>query len=54
MMRDWLTNFPYNIGFQPLLFIAAALLAVIIALVTVTVTSLRAARINPAVALHYE
>jgi len=54
MMRDWLTNFPYNIGFQPLLFIAAALLAVIIALVTVTVTSLRAARINPAIALHYE
>ncbi|HER09603.1 MAG TPA: FtsX-like permease family protein [Bacteroides sp.] len=54
MMRDWLTDFPYNIGFQPLLFIAAALLAVIIAMVTVTVTSLRAARINPAEALHYE
>jgi putative ABC transport system permease protein len=54
MMRDWLMDFPYNIGFQPLLFIAAALLAIIIAIVTVTVTSLRAARTNPAVALHYE
>jgi putative ABC transport system permease protein len=54
MMRDWLRDFPYNVGFQPLLFLAAALLAIIIALVTVTVTSLRAARTNPAVALHYE
>jgi putative ABC transport system permease protein len=54
MMQDWLRDFPYNVGFQPLLFLAAALLAIIIALVTVTVTTLRAARINPAMALHYE
>jgi putative ABC transport system permease protein len=54
MMRDWLRDFPYNVGFQPVLFLAAALLAVIIALVTVTVTALKAARTNPAVALHYE
>jgi putative ABC transport system permease protein len=54
MMQDWLRDFPYNVGFQPLLFISAALLAVIIALVTVTITSLKAARTNPAIALHYE
>jgi putative ABC transport system permease protein len=54
MMRDWLRDFPYNVGFQPLLFLLAALLAVVIAMVTVTITSLRAARINPAIALHYE
>ena len=54
MMRDWLRDFPYNVGFQPLLFLIAALLAVIIALVTVTITSLKAARTNPAIALHYE
>jgi putative ABC transport system permease protein len=54
MMQDWLRDFPYNVGFQPLLFIVAALLAVIIAMVTVTITSLKAARINPAMALHYE
>ncbi|MGW8314921.1 MAG: FtsX-like permease family protein [Bacteroidales bacterium] len=54
MMQDWLRDFPYNVGFQPLLFMAAALLAVIIAMVTVTVTSLKAARTNPAMALHYE
>jgi putative ABC transport system permease protein len=54
MMQDWLRDFPYNVGFQPLLFVSAALLAVIIAMVTVTVTTLKAARTNPAVALHYE
>ncbi len=54
MMQDWLRDFPYNVGFQPLLFIAAAILAILIAMVTVTITSLKAARINPAIALHYE
>ncbi len=54
MMQDWLRDFPYNVGFQPILFISAALLAIVIAMVTVTITSLRAARINPAIALHYE
>ena len=54
MMQDWLRDFPYNVGFQPLLFLAAAILAIIIAMVTVTTTSLRAARTNPALALHYE
>jgi putative ABC transport system permease protein len=54
MMQDWLRDFPYNVGFQPLLFATAALLAVIIAMVTVTISSLKAARTNPAIALHYE
>ena len=54
MMMDWLRDFPYNMGFQPLLFISAALLAVLIAMVTVTITSLKAARTNPAICLHYE
>jgi putative ABC transport system permease protein len=54
MMQDWLRDFPYNVGFQPVLFLSAALLAIIIAMVTVTITSLKAARINPALALHYE
>ncbi len=54
MMQDWLRDFPYNVGFQPILFIAAALLAIIIAMITVTITSLKAARINPAIALHSE
>jgi len=54
MMQDWLRDFPYNVGFQPLLFLSAAVLAILIAMVTVTLTSLKAARTNPAIALHYE
>ncbi len=54
MMQDWLRDFPYNVGFKPLLFVMAALLAIIIAMVTVTITSLKAARTNPARCLHYE
>jgi len=54
LMQDWLRDFPYNMGFQPLLFLSAALLAIIIAMVTVTITSLKAARTNPAICLHYE
>ncbi len=54
MTRDWLNGFPYNIGFQPMLFLIAALLAVIIALITVTLTALKSARTDPAMALHYE
>jgi putative ABC transport system permease protein len=54
MMQDWLRDFPYNVGFQPVLYLLSAILAILIAMVTVTVTSLKAARINPAIALHYE
>jgi putative ABC transport system permease protein len=54
MMQDWLRDFPYNVGFQPFLYLLSAILAILIAMVTVTVTSLKAARINPAIALHYE
>ncbi|MFZ5939417.1 MAG: ABC transporter permease [Bacteroidota bacterium] len=53
-MRDWLNNFPYNVGFQPLLFLGAAMLAVLIAMMTVTFSTLRSARINPGEALRYE
>ncbi len=54
MTRDWLNGFPYNIGFQPMLFLIAALLALVIAVFTVTLTAMKTARINPAEALHYE
>jgi putative ABC transport system permease protein len=54
MMRDWLMGFPYNVGFQPLLFLSAAILVIIISMITVIVTSLKAARTDPAICLHYE
>lgn len=54
MTEDWLNGFPYNIGFMPGLYLLAALLAMVIALVTVTLTALKSARTDPAMALHYE
>jgi len=54
MTNDWLNGFPYNIGFQPFLYLLAALLAMVIALITVSLTALKSARMDPARALHYE
>lgn len=54
MTRDWLNGFPYNIGFKPILFVVSALLAMLIALITVSLTALKSARMDPASALHYE
>jgi len=53
-MQNWLHGFPFNIGFQPWIYIIAALAAMIISVVTVTLLAYRAARSNPAQTLHYE
>ncbi len=53
-MQNWLRDFPYNIGFQPWIYVIAAICAIILALVTVSVFSFRAAITSPARTLHYE
>ena len=53
-MQNWLHNFPYNIGFTPWIYVIAAVTAMVLSLVTVTILALRAARTNPADVLHYE
>jgi len=53
-MQGWLQDFPYNIGFRPWLFIIAAGSALLIALFTVSIQSIRVARRNPVDAIHYE
>jgi len=53
-MLEWLKNFPYRVGISWLVFIAAGLVAMIIAIVTVGLQSVRAARANPADSLRYE
>ena len=52
--RDWLQDFAYRIRISPLIFIAATLLALIIALFTVGARAYRAALQNPAFSLRYE
>ena len=53
-MHQWLTGFAYRIDLGPLVFTAAGLLALVVALTTVGYQALRAARTNPAQALRDE
>jgi putative ABC transport system permease protein len=53
-MREWLNTFDIRIALTPTPFVLAALLALAIAIATVTGQSLRVARTNPIHALRYE
>lgn len=53
-LRLWLQNFPYRIGIAWWIMVAAGLLALLTALVTVSFQAVRAARANPADSLRYE
>ena len=54
LMNKWLTDFPYRIQIQWWVFGVAALLAVLIALATVSMRSIRAALANPVTSLRSE
>lgn len=53
-MRHWLQGFEYRIDFSYYSLVLAALVALVIALITVSYQALRAARRNPVEALRYE
>ncbi len=53
-MKNWLQVFPYNIGFTPGIYLLAAVVAILITMITVNVITLRAARSNPVNALYHE
>jgi putative ABC transport system permease protein len=54
LMREWLSGFDQHVALGPVYFIAASLLAVIVALVTVSGQAARVARSDPGTALRYE
>lgn len=54
LMNDWLQGFAYRINLTPLLFVGAGLAALLIAWLTVSYQSIRAARINPTQSLRNE
>jgi putative ABC transport system permease protein len=54
LMRDWLNGFNVRIALTPIPFIAAGLLAMVIAWLTVTWHAIRVARTSPIHALRYE
>jgi putative ABC transport system permease protein len=53
-MRGWLSSFDQRIALSPLFFLAASLLALAVASLTVAAQSLRLARAEPAKALRHE
>jgi ABC-type antimicrobial peptide transport system permease subunit len=54
IMRKWLENFVYRIDISPWIFILAGIMALVIAWLTVSYQSIRAAFRNPVDALRYE
>lgn len=54
LLREWLQNFAYRIELGPGIFVLAAVLALAIALLTVSLQAIRAAMANPAEVLKYE
>ncbi len=54
LMKSWLDNFAFRIDLSPWIFIAASVLAYLIAVLTVSYQALKAARTNPAITLKYE
>jgi ABC-type antimicrobial peptide transport system permease subunit len=53
-MSEWLKNFSYHIDIELWVFVAAGLLSVIIAIVTVSYQSIKAAIANPTKSLRSE
>lgn len=54
IMSNWLESFAYRIDISPVIFIVSGLIALIIALVTVSYQAIKAARVNPVDSLKYE
>lgn len=53
-LKNWLTNFAYRIDINPLIFVTGGMIALVIALVTISYHVIRATRSNPVQALKYE
>ena len=53
-MQKWLDNYPYRIEINPLIFVGVGLAAIIVAVVTVSFQSIKAALMNPVKSLKSE
>jgi putative ABC transport system permease protein len=54
VLNSWLNNFAFRITISPLIFMLGGLVALLIALLTLSYHTLRSARENPVKALRYE
>lgn len=53
-VKDWLQNFAYHIDVRMLEFILTAIIAIAVAIISVSYQAIRAGRMNPADSLRYE
>ena len=53
-LTDWLENFAFRVGLSPFVFLLSAVIAIAIAIATISYHTLRSARRNPVEALRYE
>jgi putative ABC transport system permease protein len=53
-MDEWLAGFAYRIGINPMAFLLSAVIAAVVAFITIALQSFRTARANPVEALRYE
>ncbi len=54
LMDLWLDSFAFHIGMNPVVYLGAALAAILLALLTVSTQTIRAAMTNPSTTLRYE
>jgi putative ABC transport system permease protein len=54
MLGTWLQGFAYHVSINPLLFLLGGVIAMVIALLTISYHTIRSARANPVAALRYE
>jgi len=54
IMKKWLDHFPYRIDLHWWLLLLGGMIAIVVALLTISVQSNRAARINPVTSLRYD
>ena len=54
LLTTWLENFAFRISINPLVFLLGGILALAIALLTISYHTVRSARANPVNALRYE
>jgi putative ABC transport system permease protein len=52
--KNWLQNYYYRISFSPFDFLIGFIIAISIALATISYRTIRSARVNPAESLRYE
>jgi len=54
LMQKWLQNFAYQIKIKPIFFVISFIISILIALITISLKTIRSANANPVEALKYE